>query len=288
MKKIIKLINNLIISFLIIVTIFFQGCYIFSDDQNPSEPEQNKTILGVWWWDKNLDINEYMTFAKNNNVTEIYYCSSSFDETTNNFISSAKINNIKVYWLAGEYEWIEDNSLLINKINKYIEYQNNYSNKFDGIHLDIEPHQHPQFDTKRNELITKFVNLTYYLKQNYSDLWIEYDLPFWLDDEVVFNENLKPAYKHIMDNASRVTLMSYRDTAESIYNVAKDEIEYAVKIGKTLNLGVETKSSEGDKVSFQEEGKTYMYNEIEKLRELVPENFGIVIHHIKNWKNLKD
>ena len=58
-------------------------------------------------------------------------------------------------------------------------------------------------------------------------------------------------------------------------------------MNKIINLGVATKSNEGDNVSFQEEGKEVMKQEIEKLRKIIPNNFGIAIHHIKSWFDLK-
>ena len=52
-----------------------------------------KSILGVWWWNDTLS-DEYLDFAKNNNVTEIYYCHDDFNEDTNLFIEKAKSQNI--------------------------------------------------------------------------------------------------------------------------------------------------------------------------------------------------
>ncbi len=246
-----------------------------------------KPIFGVWWWNDELD-NSYLDFASKQNITEIYYCSSKFNSETENFIKTAKQKGISVYWLTGEYEWLYDYQKLKNKIAEFSEYQNIYNYKFSGVHFDIEPHQHPEFENKRTEIIGKFVELCFNLKQDYPDFYIEYDLPFWLDDEITFNGKTKPAYQFIIDYSSKVTLMSYRDTSEEIYSVSKDEIEYALSVGKTLNLGVETKSNEGDKVSFMEEGKQVMLNEIKKLRELIPSNFGVVVHQIYTWHNLQD
>ena len=254
-----------------------------NDFRNPNTDKRKN--LGVWWWNDELG-SDYLDFAKNQGVTEIYYCSSEFGENTNNFIAEANKREMRVYWLAGEYSWIEYNKNLFTKIESYQKYQKEYENKFSGIHLDIEPHQNPAFESKREELLTEFVKLTYTLKDNYPEIWIEYDLPFWLDDDVTLLGKTKRAYEHIIDNANRVTLMSYRDTAEAIFNVSKDEIEYAKLVGKILNLGVETKSSEGDNVSFQEEGKSVMYSEIEKLRNKIPSNFGVSIHQIATWKDL--
>ena len=96
--------------------------------------------LGVWWWDKTLG-DKYLNFAQNNNVDEIYYCDSSFSQSTQNFIKKAKAKNIKVYLLAGEKEWLEDNSNLISLVDNYIEYNNeNNDCKFSlGQHESIPP-----------------------------------------------------------------------------------------------------------------------------------------------------
>ena len=210
--------------------------------------------FGVWWWNDSLEYS-FVDFASQNNINQIYYCNSTFDQNTAEFIEYSNNKNIKVFWLAGEYQWLEDNSKLIQKINNYTTYNSSFSNaKFSGIHLDIEPHQHPDFKIKHTDLIHKLINLAHTLKTNYPQISFCYDIPFWLDDNITFNNQTKPAYAHMIDIADGITLMSYRDTAQEIYDVSKDEIEYAISTNKTLTLGVETKSTEGDKVSFMEEG----------------------------------
>lgn len=243
--------------------------------------------FSIWWWDNRIDTTTYLDFAEDNNINEIYYYSSSLNDKTNSFIEQANSKNIKVYWLIGKYEWIEDNSLLDEKFATYIAYQNAYKNKFEGIHMDIEPHQHPEFKSRRQELITKYVELVIALNNKYKDIKLEYDIPFWLDDKVTIDSITKPAYEFVIDNSSKVTVMSYRDSAEKIYDVAKEEIEYAKVNNKILNLSVETSQNEDDIVTFYEEGKDYMMNELSKLRDMIPKNFGIAIHHIKTFYELK-
>lgn len=247
----------------------------------------SEETFSIWWWDNRIDSTTYIDFAEDNNINEIYYYSSSLDDKTNSFIEQANSKNIKVYWLIGKYEWIEDNSLLDEKFATYIAYQNEYKNKFEGIHMDIEPHQHPEFKLRRQELITKYVELVIALNKKYKDIKLEYDIPFWLDDKVTIDSITKPAYEFVIDNSSKVTVMSYRDSAEKIYDVAKEEIEYAKVNNKTLNLSVETSQNEDDIVTFYEEGKDYMMNELSKLRDMIPKNFGIAIHHIKSFYELK-
>ena len=246
--------------------------------------------MGVWWWNSDLGT-EYVDFAYNHGINEIYYCDSSFNDDTKNFIDYAKTKGMKVYYLAGEYQWIYDDTNLHNKIDKYLDYQeNNPHSKFSGIHLDIEPHQASEWksgdDSVKTSLVQKLVNLIDGIVTTYSDIEFHFDIPFWLDHEVVIDGYTKPAYEHIIDMADRVFIMSYRDTAQKIYEVAKDEIIYANSKDKSVVLGIETFSTEGDSVSFMEEGSDYMYEQIDKLKDMIPLNTGICIHHISTWYDM--
>lgn len=275
MKKIINFI-------LIFVTfILVSGC--------SCNKQEEKFVNGVWWWNDQLDYDKYLTFASNYGINEIYYCNDEFNESTSLFIKKANSLGINVYWLIGDYNWLNDASDLYQNIEKYISYQDNYSDyKFLGIHLDIEPHQDPSFKTNRNELITNLIKLANNLKNEYPQISFDYDIPFWLNDEIIFNNVTLPSYAHMINLASRVFIMSYRDDASAIYDLAKEEIEYASSVNKIVILGVETKSNEGDNVSFQEEGKEYMYAQLEILKDKLPFNYGISIHQIKSWYDLKE
>ena len=64
----------------IFIIIFISSCSKNKDINNNNENINNiveKPPLGTWWWNKNLDIDEYLSFAKDNNVTEIYFCDYS-------------------------------------------------------------------------------------------------------------------------------------------------------------------------------------------------------------------
>lgn len=247
----------------------------------------NLKSLGTWWWNSNLDLNEYISFAKENKVTEIYYCNYRLDKS-DEILKLAKENNMNVYLLLGEKEWLNDRKDLDTIIQNYISYQNIHNNKFSGIHFDIEPHQFNNFKTNRSDYLYKLIDIIKTNKDKYNSISFDYDIPFWLDDNITYNEESKECYKHIIDYADRVFLMSYRDTAEEMYNVSKDEILYAKNNSKIVYLGAETYSTEGDNVSYFEEGKNKMYFELNKLRSVLPDNFGIAIHNIKSWKDLKE
>lgn len=245
--------------------------------------------LGVWWWNANLDADKYLDFAEENSVAEIYYCDDGFDEDTAEFIENANGRNMKVYYLSGDYRWLRDSKSLYAQLENYKKFQSDNKNRsFKGVHLDIEPHQDPLFSKERKFLLTSLISLVYKLKEDFPEIKFDYDIPFWLDDEITFDGETFPAYAHIIKNADRTFIMSYRDSAEKIYSVAKDEVNFGKSVDKTVVCCVETYSEEGDGVSFMEEGKKYMYGEIEKLRDIIPENSLVAIHQIKTWYDLKD
>lgn len=272
------------------ISIFIGGCArqtpLATEGENGESEErgEEKRALGVWWWDNRLG-DEYLDFAAQKGVTEIYAYYSSFSEKTVEFIRNAAERGIDVLWLQGKYEWIEDYADLQEKMEAFNAFQQNSEYKFVGVHFDIEPHQHPEFGSRRSELITAFVCLTARIKSDYPELRVEYDIPFWLDDEVTSGGVSKNAYRFVIDNSYRVTVMSYRDGADKILDCASEEADYAAKTGKPMNLGVETGENE-DIVTFYEEGAEYMENELKAVRENLPNGFGIAVHHIRTWREL--
>ncbi len=272
--------KRLIILLIFLFIPFFTSC--------TNDTPNDQQVFGVWWWDSSLG-DEYLTFAKNNGVNEIYYCENNLDEKSSRFIESANKLDIKVYWLIGDVDWLHNYNLLYDEIERYIEYnKNNSSNQYSGVHLDIEPHQDDNFDNDRYMLIYNLIEIANNLQIKYPNIKFDYDIPFWLEDEIDFNGVKKSAYKHLFDISNRIFLMSYRDSCEGMLDVSKEEISYATEINKTVVLGAETaKSSEGDNITYYEEGFSYLKSQINLLKSKLPKNSGVSIHHILSWYQLK-
>ena len=250
--------------------------------------------LGAWWWgDYGAMQDEYLDFAARNGVNEIYYSSAAFSERTREFIRQARRRGIAVFFLAGDYRYIEDRSNFISLMNKFTDYQNaaEQDRRFAGVHLDIEPHQHPDFATRRGELLQKYIDFVVWACDEYRDDAgrIDFDIPAWFNDLVLYHAGLVPLYEAVIREADRVCVMAYRDTAEQMYLIAKEEIDFAITLNKEISLGVETKqSSEGGGITFFEEGKSAMYAEFQRLKPLVPYNpYSLAVHHIESWYNLR-
>ena len=105
-----------ILFYIFVIILIVSGIFIVfllknDNSLNETSVNQCKQSLGVWWWDNKID-NSYLDFAKQNDVTEIYLYTSSFNDKIATLIKNAKTKNMEVYWLAGKYEWIENYSLL--------------------------------------------------------------------------------------------------------------------------------------------------------------------------------
>lgn len=276
---------------IIVISIFVLALGIgvyFLIPKNKALTLKTDSTVGVWWWDDNVD-DKYLEFAKNNGVDEIYYCDYSMDEDTSKFIEKAKQKGVKVFALWGECEWVLDKTGFDELMVKYKAYQQTYPEfDFEGVHLDVEPHQLDEFDDDRPGIMAKYVEFVYSVVSENEGINFDFDIPFWAHDMVEFEGNAKPVYAHVIDNANRAFVMSYRDTAEQIVDIAKEELLYAKNNNKTIALGIEMTSSEGDKVSFQEESKQVLYSEIKKLDELVDVDYVLSVHHIKTWESLKE
>ena len=67
-----------------------------------------------------------------------------------------------------------------------------------------------------------------------------------------------------------------KNVYDAIINVAKDEVDYAQSIGKKIILSVECSSNEGDKVSFAEEGRSVLKEELLKIKQILKGDTQIV------------
>ena len=158
--------KKIIIKYLLIINIIFIFILLTSCTKN----KENKPPLGTWWWNKNLDIDEYLDFAKDNDITEIYFCDYELSNNLKELLNKSQKYNIDIYLLIGEKEWLNDRNDLDNIINNYLLFQDNNKYKLSGIHLDVEPHQFSDFSTNRYNYLYKLIDLIKTNKELYNNI----------------------------------------------------------------------------------------------------------------------
>jgi hypothetical protein len=129
------------------------------------------------------------------------------------------------------------------------------SERFYGIHYDIEPYLLPGFNgAGREKILKSYLNLVRKMADlaHQANLVMGVDIPYWYDapDEVThdvsriaFNGTQKPASEHVIDLTDNVTVMGYRTSAygaDGCIAHAAGELAYASQKGKKIFIGLET------------------------------------------------
>ncbi|NRD77801.1 amidase [Bacillus sp. BRMEA1] len=257
----------------------------------------------TWLWNPMMIVNdeqEALTFLEQKQVNKVYIqIDRKFSQKVyQNFIQHAAGKGIRVYALDGAPEWcvqngLTDQSQLMSWLANY-QKASSKMQQFAGVHLDVEPYLYNGWTTNQQETIKDYQAMLMKAKNSLDALHlpIEMDMPFWFDQISYKNSYGKGLLSEwVIAHTSGVTIMAYRDSASEIINLVNNEISYAGKLGKSIDVGVETqKSAEGNDVSFFEEGETYMNQELSKVSNhfaRVAGFNGIAVHHVGSWMTMK-
>ena len=285
--------------FFLVMVLLFSGClsFLVDTDERPvfAEPvtNSNSKVLGTWWWwvDPKTHI-AYLDFAANNGVNEIYYYTKNFSNTDGNLIEAARERGIKVFLLFDKYDYIWDYPAFDEIMGKYFAYQNSApeARKFAGLHLDVEPQSHPDYPQNRKSFLQDYMDFVVWACSKYKTptVTMDFDIGWWFDEYVTYREEKERLYKALIIEADRVFIMSYKDTAEEIFKISKEEMEFAKSLDKQIILGIETGNG-AEKVdeTFYGRDLAYFYEQVEKLLSMLDyDNIGLSIHYISSWKSM--
>ncbi len=229
-------------------------------------------------------------------------------EKYRSFIAEAHNRGMKVFALFGDNGRDTEGWILPDRQNEAITaFQNMFDynasvqpdERFDGANMDIEPYILQDWADKTVERATQYLNLSAKfmdMKRQYLNGLGQTDLsqfpvgpatPFWFEtiDDIEWQDPFlpstapvsKPLYEHVLDVHDYITIMDYRDFAQTredrgdgiapgrtdgIVNLAVEELLYASMIGKPVYIGVETSPTSPTYVSFLEEGPEIFEREL--------------------------
>ncbi|MEK5644219.1 hypothetical protein BK138_13055 [Paenibacillus rhizosphaerae] len=256
----------------------------------------------TWLWNTVLiktEAKEMLKFSADHGVRTIYLQTNSDIPASyyKSFIKQAGALDIRVDALSGAPSWGLTSERY--KITSFLDWVKAYQNgaaedeKFQGVHVDIEPHVLPQWKSDQTSVIRQWQENVQYLTDHVREmnLPVAADIPFWLCNYTTA-DGTSTLSRFMISQYDAVAIMSYRDTADGIYSTAKRELEEANYLGKPAFASVETKpSSEGEFITFYEEGKAYMDSQLGKLQQLAQVNTsfaGVSVHDLDGWRSLID
>lgn len=217
----------------------------FSDSLKKIIDDKNKidNKSGIWIWNladipkTPAKLDEFLKVVNQKGLTRLYvngHPNITLNQNTaefKNLIEKSGNYNIKIDILLGNPEWVSDlnqakvfkEEFLPSVINFWKECPDNLK---PGLHLDIEPHCLPQWQSDQENLLTKTMSLyddvNDVLKKSKVDIELSADIPHWWDN--IKQKNGKTAFENISDKVSNVLIMSYGDTSHKVKALSREEL----------------------------------------------------------------
>jgi hypothetical protein len=281
---------------LLFITALIGGANVKVDASNTQD-------RATWLWNPWMIVNDEegtLAFLESKQLNKIYV---QIDRDIpfavyQRFIEKASSKGMQIYALDGAPGWVAPKGYVFqDQLMSWLElYQNDssFQQKFAGVHLDVEPYLYSGWGTKQGTTVKSYQSLLLRAKNSAEQLKLplEVDMPFWFDEisyQNIYGKGLLGEW--VVQYADRVTIMAYRDSSALITDFVKKEVEWAAKYAKSLVVGVETgQTSEGDTISFFEEGETYMDQQLDQVKahyEGAAGFGGTAVHHVGSWMAIK-
>lgn len=286
---------------------------------NTTELDRNlKTALWVWGTKEILpdsqQCEKLLQLCKDYAVTDLYFMVQknrnddrvrvTFENEQRNFNALAHAQGIKVHALAGQPNDAlrKNHHRSINLIQAVQEFNSaSASNqKFDGIHLDIEPHLLRKWknNSTRQEVIQAYFDLNQRASKATRANGMAYgvDIPFWWDkiDEdgrrVYWHEGPdgdKPLLEAMFPLVDNIGIMSYRDRVTGRNGTVSHCLtefdlgeQYSVDVFASVELGDGPRVERG--ISMAAYSTDYFCRQLKSLRTTLQHQAGcggIAIHH---------
>ncbi len=258
----------------------------------------------TWIWDLeelNESDEDLISFAKKQGVNLVYLHVSleEFEkEKVQSFIEKAAEEEIKVYALGGDPYWALTKNQ--DSLDEFVSIVKNYNRqvseeeRFQGIHVDIEPYLLPKWKSDQEDVINQWLdNMNHLTKQVKSDveLNISGDFPFWIYKVQIPGED-RNVGEWMISKLDSITIMAYRDFAEGkngIKSISSPLIEQAANHNKSVVIGVNViKTNEGSHTTFYDTPPSVMKQELNQLENHFaghPGFGGIAVHDYRSWKS---
>jgi hypothetical protein len=273
----------------------------------PPPPEKPSQYLGTYIWRAELlhtEKEEILAFTKEHDINLLYIRIDMSMSTSKyrDFIKEARAQGIEVHAMGGHPIWaLEESQDKILRLVKWVKQYNESvgeDERFEGVHLDIEPYVMPIWRTDKEGLLRQWMaNIEAFVEEMEASpkLKTSVDLAAWLDNSQTPGHADLPFSHWMISQLDHTTMMAFRDFAEGSNGILKlvdSEIKFAESIGKEVIVAVEMKEShEGEFVSFYEEGKEEMMKQLDVVSQAlqVYSSFkGIAVHAYEYWKKAKE
>ncbi|ANC78646.1 hypothetical protein ABE65_018330 [Fictibacillus phosphorivorans] len=267
----------------------------------------NKKTYATWLWHTNKIVTEpeeVLSFLKAQKVNTLYLQINQDIpvSTYQEFLSKANEIGVSVQALDGGPDWIEPGHIGPKQFTNWLSsYQKeaSKSEKFTGIHLDVEPYLLKEWNTNYQITVKRYQDLLesskMFAKKMRLPLYV--DLPFWFDEHNYSNSEFGKGKlsEWVIRNTDGISIMAYRNFTQGqngILALTSSEVKFATKVNKKVVISIETDNvDELSYLSFHHLSHDNMKSTLDMVEQSYQreKSFdGFAIHHYVSWKSLTD
>jgi hypothetical protein len=195
---------------------------------------------------------------------------------THDLVAALRARGVRVSALGGDPSWVDGDGAVTwarRATSAWL---------FDGVHLDIEPWELPEWAGDRERLLAGLERAVRDVAAATS-LPVEVDLAPWLADEH------PQAFAGIARQTDRITLMAYRDRAAGILSFSAAARRQLAKSRTPYRIGVETIAGPPPHVTFADDGGAVLERELALVAaQLAGDRWfaGVAVHDAAGWQSL--
>ncbi|PZE20511.1 alpha-amylase family protein [Paenibacillus xerothermodurans] len=275
----------------------FLGFPLFGGIENKAQAAEQPAVVSTWMWNPYVigdDREGTLQQLSDKNVNRVYLFVDPTYPTAyySNFIREAGARGIEVRALSGAPNWVlpEHNKKMYEFVHWVKQYNQQVQpeEKFDGIHLDVEPYVLPEWKQDSDAVIGLWRDTVSGFAEEVksdSDLAVGMDMPVWLDKFNVSDGagGSTTLADWMIRRVDQVTLMAYFDNAQQMAESVKDELNHANSAGVPLIMAVETVNNGDPRSSFYSHGNAAMLNQLNALTTAMGNNSSFQGHAVHEW-----
>lgn len=264
---------------------------------------EQRSVAATWMWNTYAiwrDKDQTLQYLTQNGINLVYLQADKEIpvDVYRTFIREAGALGIEIHALGGKPYWaLPDRQGEMYDFIYWVKAYNNSSRsaeRFNGIHLDVEPYVLPQWRTDQDTLIGHWMDtLSGFVEEVKSDSYLTTgaDFPIWLDRFLVPDGkgDTTTLTDWFFGRLDQITLMAYIDNAPDIVKAVTRELDQAA--GKPVIVGMETMDNDEANTSFYALGRSQLTGELNTVVQALsghPSYAGYAIHEYDSWVMLRD
>ncbi len=260
--------------------------------------------FGTWVWDRKeiARPDDVLSFLTANTVNEIYLVHDprTAAEAYKAFVRKATAAGVRVSLIGADARWVLPRGH--EQGEEYLRFYADYQSaalgeeRFYGMHLDIEPHQLPEWLSDNLACVQAYCDFVLRAREvaDSTASELELDIPCWFDGFPCRDVNGDAIHliEFCVRHADTTLFMSYRDSGRGAADFAKVGLETGKRYGKKVSLALETgRIYEDVNITFDHLGTAPLCRELAELRRIAEADYpglqvGYAVHHYNSWVEL--